>query len=327
MARPSVDYSLILLAHPTRRPDISGLASLAGLPAQGWEALVVLPGGDEETLVELQEALAGLQGRARALALPPCPAGAARNQAAEEARGRVLFFSQTDCRLPPDLLARLNQDLADADLSGVGGLCLARDPQEPWSRLMALDLELERSEALPDMVCAAWRSRDFLEAGGFDPYDDGEGLENFELAYRLRALEGQVALDPELAVRRPLPTSLGAALGLAYHLGRNRFRNILHRRRLGLGSKGGARRFGQSVLILAALGLPLALGGRDLGRALVWSTVCLLLLYPLNRAFLKQLSAREPELLNRALLWCLLRPWAWTWGMIRASLDRMGGQN
>jgi hypothetical protein len=325
MNRSPLTYSLILLAGGDPAREAKGLASLSGLDGQAWEALVVLPGGSEERLSGLQQTLASLGVPARVLALPPCPAGAARNQGAEQSRGEVLVFTQAVCLLPPDLLARIEDDLADADLAGVGGLCRPANPSEPLPRLLGLELELGRGEQLPDAVCAAYRRREFLDAGGFDPADDSEGLENFELAYRLVARGQELALDPELSVRRPLPASWSDALGLAYHVGRNRFRNILHRRRLGLRGGSGTNRFWQSVLVLAAVGFPLALAGRDPGGAFTWSAICLLLLYPLNRSFLKQVSHREPELMSRALLWCLLRPWAWTLGMIKAALDRMGG--
>ena len=325
MNRPPIRYSLILLAGGDPAQEARGLESLSGLAGQAWEALVVSPGGGEARLDGLRRVLAGLEAPARLLPLPPCPAGAARNQGAEQSRGQVLIFSQAACLLPPDLLAKVEAGLADAELAGVGGLCRPANAELPLPRLLGLELELERGEPLPDAVCAAYRRREFMEAGGFDPADDGEGLENFELAFRLEALGQKLALDPELGVRRPLPASWGGAMGLAYHLGRNRFRNILHRRRLGLGGGAGANRFWQSVLVLAAVGFPLALAGRDPGGAFTWSVICLLLLYPLNRSFLKQALHREPELMSRALLWCLLRPWAWTLGMIKAALDRMGG--
>ncbi len=325
MPRPALDYSLILLAAAPEEGPPLALGSLAALPPGRWEALVVAT-GQEARLDQLQAAAAQAGGALRVLVLPPCPPGAARNQAVEQSSGEVLFFSQVDCRLPPDLIARLDADLSDPDLAGVGGLCRPDNMDDPWARLLGLELELERGEELPDALCAAYRRREFLPAGGFDPHDQGEGLENYELAYRMTAGGRELALDPELAVRRALPATLGAALAWAYHLGRNRFRNILHRRRLGLGSRLGARHFWQSVLVLSALGFPLAMANQDPGRAFTASAVCLLLLYPLNRSFLKKLSQREPDLMNRALLWCLLRPFAWTLGLLKASLDRVSGQ-
>ena len=327
MTFPSPPYSLILLACPGPGSGRAGLASLAPLLAEGrCEALVVAHRGEKDDLEGLGETLRSLGPGARLVPLPPCPAGAARNQGAQQARGEVLFFSQTDCLLPPDLIARLEAALAPPERQGVGGVCRPVNPQEPLAQLMGAELAWERqSDDLPDALCAAYRCREFREAGGFDPADDAEGLENYELAYRLLAQGRELSWDPELAVKRPLPATWGGCLTLAYHLGRNRFRNLLHRRRLGLSAPGGARRFAQSLLVMLALGFPLALGAQDWQRALSLAAVCLLLLYPLNRDFIKYLAHHQPDLVNRGLLWCLLRPWAWTLGMIKASLDRVGG--
>jgi hypothetical protein len=305
----------------------AGLASLGPLLATGrCEALVVAHRDGADDLGALRNLLREVGPRARLLPLPPCPAGAARNLAADQAKGEVLFFSQADCLLPPDLLGRLDEALAPADRDAAAGPCRVANRDAPLAMLMGAELAWEREdEPLPDALCAAYRRRDFMDFGGFDPADAAEGLENYEMAYRLLAQGKQLFWDEELQVRRPLPSTWGECLTLAYQLGRNRFRNLLHRRRLGLGSPGGARRFAQSLLVMLAVALPLGLGSHDWQRAVTLPIICLLLLYPLNRGFIKSLALQEPHLLNRALLWCLLRPWAWTLGMLKASLDRLAG--
>lgn len=326
---PSTDppYSLILLAGQNLSHMRDGLASLTPLLATGrCEALVVTHRGGVDNLEILRNLLREMGPRVRLLPLPPCPAGAARNQGAEQAKGEVLFFSQTDCLMPPDLLSRLEEALAPVDRDGAAGLCRVANREDPLAMIVGAELAWERlDEQIPDALCAAYRRRDFLHYGGFDPADAAEGLENYELAYRLLAEGKELFWSPELSVRRPLPSTWGGCLALAYHLGRNRFRNLLHRRRLGLGSPGGGRRFAQSLLVMLAVGIPLALGSRDWERALTLPIICLLLLYPFNRGFIKSVAQQEPALLNRTLLWCLLRPWAWTFGMLKASLDRISG--
>ncbi|MBU1274391.1 MAG: hypothetical protein KJ720_03375, partial [Proteobacteria bacterium] len=89
-------YSLIILAGHGQAQQRAGIASLAPLLASGHcEALVMAHRGEADGLESLREILAELGPRARLAPLPPCPAGAARNQGAEQARGEVLFFSQT----------------------------------------------------------------------------------------------------------------------------------------------------------------------------------------------------------------------------------------
>lgn len=326
MPSPTPTYSLILLAGQGLAQQRAGIASLPPLLAGGQcEVLLVAHRGGRDDLEGLRVAIRGLR-PVRLLPLPPCPAGAARNLGAEQARGEVLFFSQADCLLPPDLISRMEEALAPADRDGAGGPCRVANRDDPLAMVLGAELAWERlGEQLPDALCAAYRRRCFLDSGGFDPADDAEGLENYELAYRLLDQGRRLFWDPELTVKRPLPATWSGCLALAYHLGRNRFRNLLHRRRLGLGAPGGGRRFAQSLLVVLALGLLLALGGQDWQRAVTLAAICLLLLYPLNRGFIKSVAHQEPGLLNRALLWCLLRPWAWTLGMLKASLDRVGG--
>jgi hypothetical protein len=211
-------------------------------------------------------------------------------------------------------------------LAGAGGACRPANPDHPLARLAGLEMAFAlQAQTDLDTLCAAYRRAEFLAAGGFDPADDAEGLENYEFSLRLLALRRELIFDPELYVKRPLPEAWNGYLRLAYHLGRNRFRNTLHRRRLGLPSAGGLGQQAQSLLILLALGLPFALWPQHPDQALTLPLLCLLLLYPLNRGFLKFVSGEAPELMQRALALCLLRPFAATAGLIRAALDRMGG--
>ena len=48
-------------------------------------------------------------------------AGAARNRGVERARGRILFFVDQDCVVPPDWIARLVGHFDDPAVGGVGG--------------------------------------------------------------------------------------------------------------------------------------------------------------------------------------------------------------
>ncbi|MEW5914159.1 MAG: glycosyltransferase family A protein [Thermodesulfobacteriota bacterium] len=319
------EFSIILPLADTGLDIAPCLASLARLTGPEHETLLVLHGsGCQPQRVQEQAAAAGAA--LRVLSLAPCPAGAARNFGAQQARGRVLVFSQADCTLPPDLLPRLAAHLAQPGLVGVGGACRPANPERPLARLAALELAYARQiDADLDTLSAAYLRQEFLAAGGFDPADDAEGLENYELSLRLLALGRELIFDPELYVKRPLPETWGGYLRLAYHRGRNRFRNTLHRRRLGLPAAGGLGQQAQSLLILLALGLPFALWPRYPDQALTLPLLCLLLLYPLNRRFLKFISGQAPELIQRALALCLLRPLAATAGLVKAALDRMGG--
>lgn len=323
-AKPEISI-IAPVAGPSRdmRPLLDSLSKLEG---GGCEAIVILH-GPEQDLARAREMAAEFAIPLQVMSLPPCPAGAARNFGAEQARGGLLFFTETDCILPPELLSRLQEHFQDQDLAGVGLACAPANPQEPLAVLTGLEIAHDRLEhAELDTLGAAFRRDIFMAAGSYDPADDSEGLENFEFSSRLLAQSHSLLFDPECFVKRPLPATWGNYLRLAYHLGRNRFRNTLHRRRLGLGASGGWGEHAQSILALLALGLPLALWQTNPEQAVTLPLICLLLLYPLNRRFIKFATEHDPGLVSRALLMCLLRPFAWTAGSIKAALDHMGGQ-
>jgi len=59
----------------------------------------------------------------------PLPVGAARNHGAAAARGRLLFFVDQDCTVPPDWIARLERHLADPAVGAAGGSISVRNPR------------------------------------------------------------------------------------------------------------------------------------------------------------------------------------------------------
>ncbi|CAO0824606.1 hypothetical protein DFAR_740004 [Desulfarculales bacterium] len=72
--------------------------------------------------------------------------------------------------------------------------------------------------------------------------------------------------------------------------------------------------------MLASLGVFAALWGPASDRAWSLAFICLLLRYPFNRGFIRFMAEEEPQILGTALLYCLLRPWAWTAGLLGAAL-------
>jgi GT2 family glycosyltransferase len=55
-------------------------------------------------------------------------AGAARNRGAAEARGRLVFFTDQDCVVPPDWISALEQHMNDRAVGAAGGAVGIRDP-------------------------------------------------------------------------------------------------------------------------------------------------------------------------------------------------------
>jgi hypothetical protein len=182
---------------------------------------------------------------------------------------------------------------------------------------------------LPLSGCALLRRKPALAAGGLDPSLPGPQGDLLGLWLALAALGHEFIWEPELHLWHALPESWGGLLGLAWAEGRECFL----RARLARGQTPGlppgllAGQGNPRLQALMALLAPAALAGMwplDPGRGLALALLCLALLYPLNRPFLAHMSREAPGLMNRALLYCLLRPFAWLGGMLVAGAERLG---
>ncbi len=141
-----------------------------------------------------------LRARLRALALPfawrldggeALAAGAARNRAAEGARGTVLLLSDDDCLPDPGAVAaQLRAHDADPGVAWIGPLRLPAELRrearaEPFERPLRLPggraSWINLTGANSAVPAAAYRA-----VGGYDPEWRGYGGEDPELAWRLR---------------------------------------------------------------------------------------------------------------------------------------------
>jgi glycosyltransferase involved in cell wall biosynthesis len=251
-------------------------------------------------------------------------AGEARNLGAAQARGEVLFFTAPDCRILPSLPARLKEIFADPEVSAAGGAVRPLDPDQPLALLSALEMAFEQGdpeqdqEVCPLMACAAFRTADFRAAGMCNERLIHALGGDQDLCQRISAAGGLIARDDELWVKQELPGTWGQIWRRQLRRGQINYQKL----RSGLRLAGSD--YLQPILILLALGLLVMLGPQDPGRSITLALICLLLLYPANRAFLKYIGLEEPGLLRTALLFCLLRPAAWLLGMLREALARLG---
>jgi len=302
------------------------LLCLAACREPGMEVILAERGIGRAALAQARTLAGQLPYSLVLLSQPDQGPGAARNLAAARAQGEVLFFTLPQCRVAPELPAVLRGFFSDGQCGGVGGGVRADNPQAPLAALSALELAFAsqpgQAEEAPclDLACAAFPSRDFKAAGMCDENLDQAAGPDRDLCARLRGLGKEVRQDPRLWVKRALPGAWPQVWRWQAARGKANYSALRKGRRLAWGD------YSQPTLVLLALGLLLALGPQDPARAVTLAAICLLLLYPLNRAFLAFVGQREPRLLSSALLLCLLRPISWTWGMLSAALRRIGGQ-
>lgn len=131
--------------------------------------------------------------------------GLARNLAAGEAVGDVLWFVDSDVIAWDDGAEKVRAAFADPDVAAVfGSYDSAPDGQHWFSRYKNLMHRFYHQTAQRDAQtfwagCGAVRKDMFLKIGGFDVETYRvPSIEDIELGYRIRRAGGRIAVDPTL---------------------------------------------------------------------------------------------------------------------------------
>lgn len=129
--------------------------------------------------------------------------GAARNQAARDARGDVVLFVDADVVIHPDAVDQLQKALESPDVVAVFGSYDDAPPDPAFaSQYMNLRHHHVHHEAAGEAStfwagCGAVRKQAFLSCGGYDAERFGRpSVEDIELGYRLRRAGGRIRLVP-----------------------------------------------------------------------------------------------------------------------------------
>lgn len=130
---------------------------------------------------------------------------AARNKAAAEARGTILFFVDADVEVAADALQRVCEvlDADDGPVAVFGAYDDAPADRGTVSRFRNL-LHHHTHLTHPGPAgtfwagCGAVRAAHFHDVGGFDEGYDRPSVEDIELGMRLRDHGGRIVLDPLL---------------------------------------------------------------------------------------------------------------------------------
>ncbi|QPN63426.1 glycosyltransferase [Synechococcus sp. CBW1004] len=130
----------------------------------------------------------------------------ARNLAAREARGEILWFVDADVQVHPDAAGRIREHFADSPaLAAVFG-SYDDTPADPGlvSRFRNL-LHHHTHSSHPGPACTFWaglgavRRQAFLDLGGFDAVSyDRPCIEDIEFGLRLSDAGGMIILDPAI---------------------------------------------------------------------------------------------------------------------------------
>ena len=165
----------------------------------------------------------------------PRHVGAKRNLGVERAAYDLILFTDSDCRVPPDILERHVKTLrsADASVGGVAGPTFVEQGRAPanrimrWSRLINDDLE--RPQRCTTVTWAtttnlAVRRKVFEEVGGFPSESlDHVGGEDCDLGIKISDAGYRIVCDSEAVVvhDQDIAGSLATAGRRLYGYGRS----------------------------------------------------------------------------------------------------------
>lgn len=212
-----VRYSVVIPALNAETVLPGCLEALAAqtIAAEKYEVVVVDDGSEDRTF-EVAEQLG-----AQALRQEHKGPAAARNLGAAKARGRVLLFTDADCRPEPGWIEAMVRAV-EAGADGAQGVYRTRQ-RGVVARFAQAEFEeryaLMRSHETIDLVAtyaAAFRRDAFEAVGGFDESYTKASNEDTDLSYRLAASGQRLVLAQEAVVFHEHPSSLGRYLRVKF---------------------------------------------------------------------------------------------------------------
>ena len=216
----------------------------------------------------------------------PRHVGAKRNLGVERAKYDLILFTDSDCRVPPDIFERHVKTLrgADASVGGVAGPTFVEHCRAPANRIMRwsklINDDLERPQRCATVTWAtttnlAVRRKVFEEVGGFPSESlDIVGGEDCDLGLKMSDAGYKIVCDPAAVVvhDHAISDSLATAGRRLYGYGRSeQWVCTVHPRHRGPAVNA-------FTVAAAAAAVGLALAPRTGGRSLLAGPVSLALL-------------------------------------------------
>jgi len=142
---------------------------------------------------------------------------AARNLGWKQARGEIIFFTDSDCVPEPTWISQLIARLSDDEVGGAGGTYSIQNPNNLLAACIHEEI-VQRHLRMPRRVDylggfnVCYR-RSVLEAvGGFDEHYRTASAEDSDLSYRVKKQGYDLVFDDRARVAHLHPTSLGRYL-------------------------------------------------------------------------------------------------------------------
>ncbi len=247
---------------------------------------------------------------------------AARNRGAQEASGTLVFFTDADCIVPPDILARYAPCFSEGSIAGMGGGYRTFNADNPVARYIGREIEFRHQYAGAGKTTAfgtynaVFDRQVFLEAGGFDTSFQYASGEDFDFCYRLVKSGYKLAFDPDIFVYHEHPDSIGKYLKQQYKRGTTRTKNLFRHKKNAISDSYVEKSVKWQPPLLAGifLGIGLLFFWPAMGLGLLAFFTGLLLAS--NRRFYRFMAQNDPRLLPLAILLSFLKPITWSLGII-----------
>ena len=181
-------------------------ALLQQIAGEDIEVLVIDDGSNDDT-ASVCQSFAGVRVISQSNAGP----AAARNRGAQEARGRIVLFTDDDCVPFPNWMQAMLLPFSDPEIVGVKGVYQTTQPQltarfvqieyEDKYRIMAAQPSID----FIDTYSAGFVRERFLEVGGYDTSFPVACAEDVELSFRMSARHWRMQFIPSATVYHSHP--------------------------------------------------------------------------------------------------------------------------
>lgn len=168
---------------------------------EDYEVILVDDGSTDDT-AEIAKSFEGV----RVISQENAGPASARNRGANEARGEILVFTDSDCVPHSSWLKTLLERFVDPEVVGVKG-AYSTNSVEPVPRFVQIEYEYKYERLkhqkwidFIDTYSAAYRRNVFIENGGFDTVFPIPSVEDQEFSFRLARKGYRLVFEPSALV-------------------------------------------------------------------------------------------------------------------------------